>query len=660
MAEELKLQTVLHLENRTQTKNIVIGLGICLMVIGVYNALLFNRYCPLSEGWFSVFADQILKGQLPYRDFHLFLPPLYPYIIASFIDIFGYSVILLRIFGFVLILATTVILFLLLARLFPAYIASVVTIVSIIYYQSNVTFIAYDFMNLLSVFALLGTLCICKYHDYDDYSFKTGRGWLSNAFIFSAGILAALAFLTKQSNGLCIVAFSFVAIAISAYAKQGLRHAFRSMAIYVIGVLVPLLVTLIWLISNGIVHTFFDQVFIGAASTKGGLSSILFAWIPRFFNIGFISMLIVVICTISVMRICCFTQGFALNKLADKNTSKYLTSSPKMMILFAVIFIIFMLCILLPYWNSNLSYKLFENYFLNRIFYKLIIIGFTSSLIIFCIYLFKSIKERNGAYLNIVIISTASLGLLLGTATSVVIGDMGMILAFGLVLGYLFYIPSHFHIVKIALFVFCLILVLFMASAKYITPYDWWGLEEPDIRTATNHIDTKYLEGFILSEQTARIYKEVTATIDKYTRPGDHIYTFPNIPIFYLLTNRYPDTFALVSWFDVLPDKLAIEDARRIRESPPKIIIWLDIPDLVWDFHEQGFRKDSIMGQRQIKATIKELTSTGQYVRYTTYNVPYGNILTIWIRTDVYMASTPYAAKPPYHKMQEHLSCGPY
>ncbi|MCX6008147.1 MAG: hypothetical protein NTZ34_12935 [Chloroflexi bacterium] len=340
--------TVPFSKNPNQSRNLAIGLGISLVIIGVYNALFFNRYLPFTEGWFSVYAHYILNGAIPYRDFHFFLPPLYPGMMAAFTYIFGAGFLALRVLGIAVTLSITAMLFLLFSRLFPAYIACVVTIVSVIYYQSNVAFFGYNYISFLHLFALLGTFFICKYYDYDDHSLKSGKGRIASAFLFCAGLFAALVLLTKQSDGFFVLILSFLAVAISAYAKEGLRKALRSMTIYSVGIFIPMLALFIWLISNGVLLSFWNQVFVGASSSKGGLIAIVFAWIPRLFTPENVGGLIVVILTIIALRIYCFPQGFMLGRSGDKNHRTYFPPTPKMVVIFSVIFILFMLCILPP------------------------------------------------------------------------------------------------------------------------------------------------------------------------------------------------------------------------------------------------------------------------------------------------------------------------
>ncbi|MBN2098781.1 MAG: hypothetical protein JW753_04200 [Dehalococcoidia bacterium] len=620
-------------KNKKQSRDIAVGLGVSLVVILLYNILFFNRYLPLTEGWFSVYANYMLDGSIPYRDFHFFLPPLYPGIMAAFTYVFGASFIALRVFGVVITLSITLVLFLLYLRLFPAYIACIVTIVSVVYYESNSTFIGYNFLNMLHLFALLGTFLICKYYDYNDHSWKSWEGRKASAFLLSAGCLFALALLIKQSDGLFALMFSFVAVALAAYAKEGLRNGLRSIAVYSLGILIPVLALLIWLTSNGVLGSFWDQVVTGASSSKGGLTAILFNWIPRLFTRANVGGLAVAVLIVIALRIYCFPEGFALGRLGDRSLCMHSPDRTKIKsaVLFLAILAIFTLCILLPFWSVDLSHDFWDNHFLNFIYYRVLLIaGFTGSMLLFCVFLYKTIRERKASHLDAFLISTVSLGILWGTSTSAGIGDMGMIVAVGLLLGCLLIIPARLHLTKIALTILCAFLVLFMASHKYIEPYYWWGLHQPDIRTTSTRLKPRYLQGFVVSEETARIFTEVTSIVERDTQPGDSIYAFPNIPIFYLLTERYPDTFGVVSWFDVEPDRLAADDAQRIRESPPKIIISLDVPEYVWQAHEDMFRSGEISGQRMIKDSIDYLTSSGDYELETTYDIPNDYTLSVW------------------------------
>lgn len=265
---------------RNTRRDFILGLSNLLTIIAIYNLIYFNRYFPLSEGWFSVYARYILRGSIPYRDFQLALTPLYPLKIAALIYFFGPDFIVLRIFGILLILGMSSVLFALLSRLFPVYIASFVSIVSIMYYQSGVAHIAYDCIQFVTAYSLLSTYFVCKYVESDDHSFKTRKGLRTNIFLLSAGSLGAFAFLTKQSNGFVLIAFTLLAIAITA-CKRERGRLFSSGIVYCIGVLLPTSCVVIWLSSEGAFSPFIHQAVFDASQSKGTLVPILFGWFPR-------------------------------------------------------------------------------------------------------------------------------------------------------------------------------------------------------------------------------------------------------------------------------------------------------------------------------------------------------------------------------------------
>ncbi len=86
-----------------------------------------------------------------------------------------------------------------------------------------------------------------------------------------------------------------------------------------------------------------------------------------------------------------------------------------------------------------------------------------------------------------------------------------------------------------------------------------------------------------------------------------------------------------MSWFDFLPDKLAREEASRLRASPPAIIVNLRIPEAAWVAHENLFRDGKALGQRDIEATILYLTKTSNlYVLEFSKEISPGCVLEAW------------------------------
>jgi hypothetical protein len=172
-----------------------------------------------------------------------------------------------------------------------------------------------------------------------------------------------------------------------------------------------------------------------------------------------------------------------------------------------------------------------------------------------------------------------------------------------------------------------------MTAQKYSGPYKWWGLSVPDIRQSISPVKIRLLNGFYLPEDDIRMITETVDIIKENTAGEERIFTFPNIPVFYLLTGRLPSTFGLVHWFDFTSDKVAIDDALLLEANPPKVIITLDLPEYVWLDHEKLFRKGKLLKQRLIRDALKRMTSDkGKYLMRAEHNVPDGCVLRVWVR----------------------------
>jgi hypothetical protein len=60
-------------------------------------------------------------------------------------------------------------------------------------------------------------------------------------------------------------------------------------------------------------------------------------------------------------------------------------------------------------------------------------------------------------------------------------------------------------------------------------------------------------------------------------------------------------------WFYIASDKLALEDAERIREHPPAVILCVNFPEETIRRAETNFRAGGRSGQRDLVATIDSL-----------------------------------------------------
>lgn len=163
------------------------------------------------------------------------------------------------------------------------------------------------------------------------------------------------------------------------------------------------------------------------------------------------------------------------------------------------------------------------------------------------------------------------------------------------------------------------LVTIFVASwRKHVSPYSWGFWTEAPLAESRVEPRTPGLEGFLLSEFTARFFDDVTMRIQEVSKPGDRLLVYPHMPIFYALSHRRPAGFVFSYWFDICPDEDAIRDANEILAHPPAVMVVLDVPPSVYLTSEAMYRRGRPSGQRRMAAAIATLSP--QY--RSTYQIP--------------------------------------
>jgi hypothetical protein len=600
-----------------------IGLGSVLFAVLLYNGIFFNRYFPLTEGWFSAYAHLIRQGLIPYRDFYLFITPLYPLQLAAFQSVFGESFIALRILGIVVVLLLSLFLYLILARRFPPLVSAIATLTAIIYYQSGVAHITYDFTQFFTLFVLAATYLIIRYADNKSAGNpETKRNEVT--LLFLAGILVSLAFLTKQSNGTLVVVFSIMAVAL-ATAGQNLAYRLRNISVYMLGMALPVLIMGIWLYFVGALTPFIDQVVFGAIAAKGSIWSILFSWIGIFINKDYLIQLKTALLYMSPL--------FALSLIGTVFVKRPLSEGKAQMINaggILLFFALFVVTIGFAYYSIELSKPWMMTPGI-KLAQGAVAVSTALAVVLLLFSLMQSLAGFSFRRRDLAVSAIMTIGLVFGNGTSPAIGEVGIFLGFALVLAFLMSLPNVYGIAKIVVGVTCLSFIFFLTNSKVTQPYAWWLLSVPGVRESVTQPALPLLTGFRLSPDSTKVLEDTTRIIQTHSRPGDDVFTFPHIPVFYVLADRWPHSKVVVSWFDFLPPTFARAEARRLLASPPEIIVNLKLPEAVWDAHERLFHDGKPLGQRDIQAVIMGLTEERKlYQLDFTREVSPGSVLEVW------------------------------
>lgn len=229
----------------------------------------------------------------------------------------------------------------------------------------------------------------------------------------------------------------------------------------------------------------------------------------------------------------------------------------------------------------------------------------------------------------IVTLSTA--GLIIGNGTSAGISEISLFIIASYAIAYVGSLNKFFGFYKITAIATSLVIILGYSTVKFNMPYAWWYVDEPGIKYATEISDQKMLSGFRLSQKSREIIDGVVTSVVDHSKTNDDVFVFPNIAGIYALSNRWPHSKVIVSWFDFLPDDLAKIEALRLISEPPAVIVNLSLPEDAWILHEKYFRKNNKMGQRDIYRVIEDLTlNSKMYTSVYSAEVSKGVYIWVW------------------------------
>ena len=216
-------------------KALKILIGILLLIICTYYTYYLRPFVD-DELYNFGFAINILNGRIPYLDFNMIIPPLFPYIVSLVLKIFGKKLIIYHIILSTLIVGVTFI-----TSKKIGFRSIALTAILLIYpFTGYNTFALFLFMILLC-----NTKKETKYKDIID------------------AIIVSMLLLTKQTLGLLIIPQLY-------YAK----NKKKSLAVY----LLSISILLIYLIQNKSLYAFIDYCFLGMLdfTTKNGNITLLF------------------------------------------------------------------------------------------------------------------------------------------------------------------------------------------------------------------------------------------------------------------------------------------------------------------------------------------------------------------------------------------------
>ncbi len=591
----------------------------------------WNRFLGVTlDGYFPLYGRLIADGRVPYRDFFFHLPPLQALVDGGLEALFGPSLLAVRLFGGGMRMLVAALLVVWLSRAFRPAPALLATLATVWLASGDDTDILH-FYNHNALFAAVASgYFACRALD---------RGRRQFLWWVLSGAAAGLAMNLKQTIGLGALVAAPAAVVVLALAERAARPALRALAGFLLGWSVPVLAVVGWLAANDALGPALDQIFIAAAGSKGSPFELLIRvwhhpfvnrWLARAAGFGLAGAVLLAV---------------ALRPPGGSGAARETglpSDGPRAAwrgLLGAALLALAALAagLALARWGPWSLIQLREaqrcGVFLAQ---------FGISVLAPLVALRTLTAARSGdrpplAERDVLVL--AFVGIAAGTTLglSYPAGEAMVLPSFAAVVLWALEGRARHRLLKVLrLPVLALIgwATVVVPATKLLGPFDFAQWIEPPVATATKPARHKALRGLRLSPATERAARRITRTIRAHSQPGEPIFVFPTMLLFYWLAERPPATFAALHWFDVTPDSVVDADLQRLLADPPPVVVWQWVDYRMLRTHEAYFRDRRPSALRRMQNRLAGLL-TERYVLEASH--PSGSRwpdVEVWVRRD--------------------------
>lgn len=265
------------------------------IVIVCFSSIFINTIGNLDELWNYNFARNIFDGLVPYRDFNMVQMPLTAIVCAIFLSIFGNQLIVMR---FLAVIIMSLIFFLsykILKLVTNSSIANFL-LIGLLFLFKDILCIDYNYAVLLIALCLLYIELKNVRGDFLNYNFK---------YNFCLGLLAGLSILCKQTTGFAV---SMACIGYKIFAirnKNDIKSFMKIAFIRLLGVLIPAIIFILYLLINNAFIDFYDYTILGLKTFSNKIS-----YIDLFNNRILFPIAIIVPVTLVIMFLLLFKKEY--------------------------------------------------------------------------------------------------------------------------------------------------------------------------------------------------------------------------------------------------------------------------------------------------------------------------------------------------------------
>lgn len=554
------------------------------LAVFLFNLIIFNRYFPLTEGWWETYGYLMNVGLVPYKDFHIEFPLLFVIFNKWLLRYLPNSFFLYRLIGVGSQVALVLVFQLALSNFFRKNIAMVAAVFAVFLNITNPIFIAKDYHTLVDL--ILVSIFLIVSYIYKDWR-NTDRYSISVWRLFLLGILLSLLGLVKQNIGF----FVFIAYLVAFLSLPGVpvRDRVNSLLILILGLGMGFCGYLVFLISQhvdlrDIVRVFFDN------DSKGSVSVVLF----RFLLDKTIRRLLALSLLLgAVFLSVTYSAGEWKAKWRDfwgnAQNANY------------AVLVAFMVLLSLDVLTRG------------RLLAFAIIPMALSILfaVTFRMYVMRDIAIESGVSL----LAMPLLALVYCNTNTAGLNFPGMYFVVAFSAAFAFEYVVRNSAVRPAFLAAILFLPLpFLVYKKVNTPYDWWGFKQSSVLMAKYQLPYPQTKGIYVDEMTEKTFAAISDAINRFSHTNSDVYLFPDIPIFYFLHGKVPPYKNVVQWFDVIGSKKVQEELDEFLAKPPSLVAFLDPPDFVYLGHERLLHRK--VTQLKFRDAFERLVDEGKFYTY--------------------------------------------
>jgi Dolichyl-phosphate-mannose-protein mannosyltransferase len=573
---------------KTRNKRLVVTGAVFAMVLtAFFFSLFFNRFLGLRSGAGEyVGGFYLVHGTLPFRDAFSTSPPLNQFKSGILLSLFGENLIVSRTAGMVERSLIALLLYLWLLRLFrPSYaaLAAFATLViSTADFADPIASYNHDSIFLAMLSGYLASFALNRNRP------TRSLVWIS----FVAGIAAGLSFLTKQTIGIGAAVAVPLVVSVILWRLQSFHRAISWLIAFAGGAAIPVGALLLWLASLGSLKVFLIAIFIKgpAAKAQNGGGD----FVTRAIHLGLLSPrpMILAVCG-AFIAVWFIVRSHSKAHPSENDSSHW--EMPAVAV-FGIASIAFGVLFTVRHWG-----EVHASWPMNLIF--LTAVAVVLLLILGTWQLLKGTQSERQAQIYLFAAVSFNIAFMLSLSypmfSPMLLPGLGLIVAGSL--------AGSGRLGQLAVCAIVFLVAIDTVRLKLDKPFGFGSFADGPVATANVRSDQTKLEGIRLPANTARLVDGVAHIVAANSTPADTIFTYPEMALFYVLTDRKWPTQSASHNVDVVNDAFAREEAARLLQNPPKVIIYLPETEAQLRAQEDAWRNGNRMGQRDIIAAVETL-----------------------------------------------------